>query len=556
MLFKSLLQVALLATMALPATASVDTLSEDVLANLAAMRAVYRAEYAPAEWKKKYVSYDLETEYMRAVDAVRAEKPLTMKVARQILRRFIYAMQDYHVSISFVATETASLPLTIKGAGDRYFIAYIDRNKLSEDSFPFHIGDEVMQFDGKPVAEAVAEVQAETPANVPATDKAMAEYALTLRRASRGLNVPHGPVELGIKAKGSTQIQTQQLIWDYSPELIASPSAHNGLFSTNKKTSSLFRPHMETQMLEPMAAGNPYGVGARVTFTPDLGTKIWESADDNVFNAYIYQNEEGKLIGYVRISAYVVDDYVKAVADFAKIIKRFEATTQAMVIDQVNNPGGSVFYLYTLASMLSDQPLKTPRHRMSITQADVQEALKMIEALKSVKNDEDAKKVLNDFDGYPVSYEFARFTLSYAQFFVDQWNAGHKLTEPYWIAGVDHINPGAVNYTKPILLLVNNLDFSGGDFFPTILQDNQRATILGARTAGAGGYVNDITIPNNIGVAGFRCTESIAERVNGNPIENLGVTPDIAYEMSADDYTKNYAPYLKVIRDSIKDLIK
>jgi C-terminal processing protease CtpA/Prc len=251
-------------------------------------------------------------------------------------------------------------------------------------------------------------------------------------------------------------------------------------------------------------------------------------------------------------------DYTKAVAEFSKIIGLFESSTDGMIIDQANNPGGSVFYLYALASMLTDKPLKTPRHRMAITQADIQDALDLIKNLEGIKNDEDAKKMgqPSDLDGYPASYELARFALSYARFFVSEWNAGRKLTRPYWIGGVDHINPAPIHYTKPILLLTNHLDFSGGDFFPAILQDNRRITILGSRTAGAGGYVNDVKVPNNIGVNAFRCTESIAERVDGNPIENLGVKPDIEYEMTVDDFTQNYAPYVKAIQTTIASLTK
>jgi hypothetical protein len=368
-----------------------------------------------------------------------------------------------------------------------------------------------------------------------------------------------------------------QLIWDYAPEKVSPRgtltsaqlpliglNADNFLDSLNadvatSQQSALFHPQMSVQLGDaPLAADNPYTTGTRKSFMPDLGTKVWESGDDNLFYAYIYKTEDRKLVGVVRIASYEAPDYPKALADFAKIVTLFQATTDDMVIDQVNNPGGSVFYLYGLAGMLTDQPLTAARHRMAITQADVSQALTTITKLKAVQNDDDAKKALSpgDLDGYPATYEFARFQLANAEFVVDEWNAGRKLTNPYWIGGVDHINPGAVHYSKPILLLINHLDFSGGDFFPTIMQDNKRVTILGGRTAGAGGYVNDVQVPNNVGIDAFRCTESIAERVDGNPIENLGVKPDIEYEMTAADYTDGYAPYIKAVQAEASALAK
>jgi hypothetical protein len=214
--------------------------------------------------------------------------------------------------------------------------------------------------------------------------------------------------------------------------------------------------------------------------------------------------------------------------------------------------------LYNLASMLAIQPLATPRHRIAITQAEVLEATATIAKLKTVKTDADAKKAFltDNEQSFPVSYEFAQFSLNFSRFIVSEWKAGRKLTNPYWLEGVDHINPGRTHYSKPILLLINQLDFSGGDFFPAILQDNKRVTILGTRTAGAGGYVNDIAVPNNVGVDSFRCTESIAERVDQNPIENLGVKPDVDYSMVDSDYQGNYQAYAKAIQGAIVTLIK
>lgn len=537
-----------------------DTLSDALVENLTAMKSVYRTEYAPAAWKKTYANYDLDTSFQHAVTDAKSNPNLNQTQAREILKNFIYAMKDYHTSISFVSTESATLPFTVKGAEDRFFLAYIDRSKLPESTFPFHVGDELVSFDGKPALDAVMEVQTQTTENVPATDRALAELSLTSRRAARGLKVPQGPVMLGIKTQGSDKISNTQLIWEYTAEQIKPRGDINFVKRNHKKPSLIQSPMMDVDFSQKLEADNPYALGARKTFTPDLGNKIWQSNDSDTFYAYMYMNKDKKLIGYLRLPSYHVDDYIKAVADFKAVIQRFEANTDAMIIDQADNPGGSVFYLYTLASMLTDQPLQTPQHRMSITQSEVLNARKAISLLQQIKTDEDARRIMptlmNDADGYPISYELAQFMLDYNRMIVAEWDAGHKLTRPYWIEGVDHINPASVHYTRPILLLTNHLDFSGGDFFPTIMQDNKRVTIMGSRTAGAGGYVNDVQIPNNIGVASFRVTESIAERVNGNPIENLGVTPDINYEMTPMDYQTNFKPYTTKIQETVNSLIK
>lgn len=532
-----------------------DTLADDVLNNLSIMRSVYRSEYAPAAWKKQYAGWDLETEYAKAVAAVRAKPNLTIADSREIFKDFIYSMKDYHTSIKFASTETATLPFTAIEGGGRVFIAEVDRTKLSEDAFPFKAGDEIVTFGGQPVAKAVDELEKQVIANVPATDRALAVSRLTSRSMNRGILVPQGPVVIGIRPQGETAVKHVQLIWDHTPEKI---NPRGDLFSDGFSRASIFKPTMNVDLLEDKkpVPTSPFAMGAKKSYIPALGPKVWESADDGIFHAYIYKAADRRLIGYVRIPGYIVEDYVKAIAEFAKVIERFENTTDAMVIDQIDNPGGSVFYLYGLASMLTDKPLLTPRHRMSITQNDVVEAVNIVQKLQDVKNDEDAKKAIpaSELDGYPASYEFARFTLGYAQFLVNEWNSGRKLTAPYWIGGVDHINPAKARYTKPILVVVNQLCFSGGDFFPTILQDNKRVTVFGSRTAGAGGYVLDVNVPNNVGVQTFRFTGSIAERVDGKPIENLGVTPDINYDLTAEDLTTNFAPYAKAIRTAVEGL--
>jgi C-terminal processing protease CtpA/Prc len=117
------------------------------------------------------------------------------------------------------------------------------------------------------------------------------------------------------------------------------------------------------------------------------------------------------------------------------------------------------------------------------------------------------------------------------------------------------VNPDPnVNYTKPILLLVNELDFSGGDFFPAILQDNNRAKIMGLRTSGAGGYILSVEFPSSLGLKSFSFTGSLARRMNNKPIENLGVTPDIPYDWTVNDFQNNYVDYKAAINKAVGSL--
>nr|NGX58766.1 hypothetical protein [Chlamydiota bacterium] len=45
-------------------------------------------------------------------------------------------------------------------------------------------------------------------------------------------------------------------------------------------------------------------------------------------------------------------------------------------------------------------------------------------------------------------------------------------------------------------------------------------------------------------------------RLNGQPIENLGVQPDIVNELTVEDISGNYQNYVKKIHETLKETIK
>lgn len=552
-------------------------MKKEMVSNLDTIQNIFEARYAPYDWKYKYAGWEMEREFQKAKNTVLAIQDISLKEYQQIVREVLQTTKDYHVAVRFFSTEAAELPFNVKGINGKYFFVALDHDKMPEE-YPLEIGDELIEFDGKPVHEVVETLRKGLGETNLETDQALAEICLTHRMGLRGDVVPRGPVTITVKSANSNKILSFQLIWNYQPEKIKS-----GMFGKKPSEDFLQAHHfknknfVDRQLLNPLAIDlgfakttlegdnetdsyhkdvtDPNALGLKKSFIPTLGPKAWETDDKNIFHAYIFFTPDNRPMGYIRIPHYILPPE-KAAEEFAQIVALMEETTEGLIIDQVNNFGGNVFCLYSLVAMLTDKPLHTPKHRMMITQQDVAEALQMLEELAPLSSNEEVKEALGtSLYGYPLNYQVVQFIRHYAQFIIEEWNAGHRLTQPHYLWGVDHINPSPhANYTKPILVIVNELDFSGGDFFPAILQDNHRAVIFGTTTAGAGGYIDGQSYGNRFGIAGIRLTASIAERINAQPIENLGVTPDIVYKLSENDVRYGYKEYTDAILKALNGM--
>lgn len=567
---RTLLLCGLLAPLTLFAGLGEENVKDRMLRDLDFIQNTFEVKYAPADWKKRYADWDLQTEIEKAKEQVLLCDDISIKSFQRIVSQFFKSTKDYHVGVTFWSTEWASLPFRVYGANGKYFITYIDRARLPSRSFPFQVGDELVTFNGRHTADVVQELREnEIGDSSPDTDQALAEFLLTQRTGAAGLVVPRGPVTISVRSNKTGVVTAYQIIWDYGPERIKdlpikSLSANKCLLQQKTLNDHVFFhkemtvPWVKALSERVKTAGlclDPNEMGARKSFVPLLGKILWQTDDTTSFYAYLFETPQRQKIGYVRIPNYHGGHY--EVEEFAEIIAYLEKHSSALIIDQNNNPGGSVFYLYGLASLLTDQPLQTPKHRMTITQGDVAFALHYESLFEDIKSDDDARAVLGDsMEGYPVNYQTSQFMLNFFRFIIDEWNSGRTLTQPYYLYGVDCINYHLeARYTKPILLLVNRLCFSGGDFLPAILQDNKRVTVFGTKTAGAGGYVEGYQYHNPFGVANIFYTGSIAERIDNNPIENLGVTPDIVYEITENDLQSNFSGYVDAVLQAVQNLL-
>lgn len=542
-----------------------------VLSDLEFIRHVFEVKYAPLAWKNEFSKWELNQAIDEAKAKIQSLPEPTIKECQVILRDFFNTTRDYHAGVRFYSTEMANLPFLIQRAEGRYFVSFVDRSQVSTKEFPFEVGDEILTFNGQPIKKVIEELrQQEFGLNTLETDQALAELNLTFRRGDMANVVPSGSVTVAGKQKQTNKNLSAQLKWNYIGEHIRDMSKFEHpvqwlvkkeeTLKNSLQINEFFNKFMVSHFWDPAAIKalqvNNHTIGARSSYIPVLGAeKVWTSESDNFFDAYIFESSSGKKIGYIRIAHYIGEK--DEVEEFGSIMNYFQDHTDALVIDQINNPGGSLFYLYGLVSTLADKPFFTPKHRIALTQGEVNMALTLLPYLEWIRNSEEARGALGEtMEGYPIDYEFIKLMKQFCYFIVDQWNEGKLFSDPTYLYGFNELKPHSdYRYSKPILLLVNSLDFSGGDFFPSILQDNKRATIMGVRTAGAGGYVINVEYPNHSGIKNFNLTGSIALRKDQKPIENLGVEPDVHYHLSVKDVQDGYKEYAAAIVTAVENLI-
>lgn len=284
-----------------------------------------------------------------------------------------------------------------------------------------------------------------------------------------------------------------------------------------------------------------YSIGAKRSYVPALGEITWEipqALADRAYYSCVCRAEDGGGIGYVRVPNY---NYNKdAVRIYEDIIARFEQTTQVMVFDQVNNAGGSMFQMYALLSMLTDRPLALPEHQITI---DEDYAAVAADIIADAELGED---LTPDERPPPERIAYARFVLAER---AAGRGTGYNLSRPVHLEGVAEILPATIHYTKKIVVLINELTFSAGEFLAATVQDNRRATLFGYKTAGAGGCAKRIPVPS--GNFELTVTWTIARRITGEYIENIGIRPDFTYQTVGEDFRNGHLGYRKALLAAI-----
>ncbi len=561
---------------------SKDKVRENARSDLSFLEHLVATKYAPLSWKKLLFDWDLEREVNRCKVKLLVQENLTTKYCQSVFAEFLESLNDYHAGVTFFSTEKAYLPFELKlsDTGKCFVVS------TAKTATNLQVGDEILEIEGTPILQIVESLRK---GRGSLADYAGAVRNITFRSAALGHPVPKGLVTIKTR-RASGIVRTLMERWRYTPESVADFSLVYPLapkevairatvFPERKSegaVSTVFGTTMVPYFLEEMQAqskiadrSSNFSMGDRNGFLPNFGTPVWQMSGEGPFRAYIFvvrdhQGIEHK-VGYVRIGTYLWTDLVADEGkdgpwkDFEAIISKMDAETDLLVVDQLNNPGGSVFYLYGLVSMLTDRPLDTPKHRLVLTQEDVNAAVGWLELLEDVYTDEQARVALGeDMEGFCIDVRGAEALRSYSRTVLAEWQNGHyDLTAPMPLLGFDKVYPHPrVNYEKPIVALINEDNYSCADLFAALFKDNERAVLVGKTTAGAGGFVYEVNFPNRSGIRRCSLTGSLAVRGDGSFIENLGVAPQIDLGFTEKDLqTGKFSDYTNSILSLIKDLL-
>lgn len=473
-----------------------------------------RNDYGPMEFKRTALGFDFEGVTKKYRDEIK--RAGSDEDFRFLLARYVGEFRDAHFSLRYPTKAVAKLGFTTDLVGDLVVINTIDRDTLPVHKFPFERGDIILSWDQSPPLAVAHELSRNLNVSYDLTGLRIGVFSLTSRNAGQ-VPLPAAPATLSIRQRATGAVKTVTLNWNLTaPDSKASPPMPAGLSDMCSEKSRI-RPPPSAQVIN----GVP-------------------------FTAFSFDSPKGR-IGFIRIPHYYPqNERGEEVAEerfeqYQKVIEEFERTTKGLIIDQDFNCGGSIVFVNKMFSLFYDRPFQ-PASIAFRASADQVSGL---------------RRQLNKFspadDGYPefkgVIDEIER-TL----------NQGGEMTKPLPMRGFmevkldmprgNRIQPNPIHYTKPIVLLINEMSGSGGDLFPALMKDFGRAKLLGTRTMGAGGHLwDDPRLQLKYSGEEVSLTRSLIYRPNGQPIENYGVEPHKPYPISMDDFLNGYSHYLKAAVD-------
>ena len=543
---------------------------EQRIADLTQLASQYAKNYGPYEWKRDVQGFDL----MRLT-------PWLQRIAhaddidfQEALIEYVASLNDAHDNIAFPTTFSASLPMSVDLYDGKVLIDGINRARLPIADFPFGIGDEIVAMDGRPVQEMMQSFRKYAiSANPRSTDRVAAARLMsrsqqimphiaglgtaatvTIRLAATGATntytipwvkngipvLSQGPLPSPVRGNGRMFLATDgQDITAGLPESTAATAAVFKMSDTAAADDTLPAYMDPIRPLLNVSVSKDYysvlGVGSRfpifalpagfVDLNAPCATCIVRPGEPQFYFLAAFTTASGVRVGFLRIPSMSPPSSAIALTQLDRAMALFGATTDALIVDVMRNPGGLVSFVEGVSQRLIPTPFNTIGFEIRATNSWL---FSFAAQLTNARlNPATPPAVLANLE--------ANYNEVLAAF---NENRGRSAPISLNSTGSLQLLPVAGAYTKPLMVLTDEFSASGGDMLPAIIQSNNRGKIFGWRTMGAGGSVVAFSGPA-FTESIFRITVSLMNRLHvvNTPdfppapyIENIGVRPDITVD--------------------------
>jgi len=505
----------------------------------------YARNYAPAPWKAQSLGFNLFNTGSW-LTRVRAAKDDLEYLG--IVLEFTGSFRDTHTSVTVPSTLYVRLGFTTDLYDDKVVVDSISRASLPEATYPFGVGDEVVSVDGKSVAELIVEFskylqmgndratkrfaaatiarryQEYSPRIVELGDTAKVEVRRAGQAATETFDIPW--IKTGVGVRGFGPLPGFETSSTAEPE---SPRAHAPLDRIRQRVLPGHRRYGD-EFLASIGAVRPgfdLPEGATVRLNSPVYSAVYEV--------------EGFKIGFLRVQNFSFG--TTTLRTIRSEIAYFQENADGLVLDITRNPGGSCQFEELAKSVIPGKWQSTgDRFRPT---------LELIGYWRS----ELSYAGLLGYTAEQVAALQGQLTM------LEETYGKGELLAPAFPAceyAFEKESPETA-FSKPAILLIDELSISAADFFAVTFKDNKRGLLVGKRSNGAGGAV-----------FGDRAISFMTELQSSNTIslgtrpgttdryfENIGVEPDIELElMTLDNLNtkgKSYVDgFTKVIVDEIK----
>jgi hypothetical protein len=532
----------------LPGPVCAQLTSDQRLLDFQNLAALFAKRYAPADWKRQAVNFDVSNlkPWLDRVSAAKDDLEFY-----EIEAEYVGNLQDTHTgfqnSSSFVARLGAG-PITggiligmlVDVYDGKVLFDYISRTLFPIATYPFVVGDELVSVDGVSSEDWINRLSVWRRYGNPATTRRFASQSLVTRSQAvfpRAVETGNSSVIQVRRASGALETYTIPWFKTGYPLTTAGPVPSPRLTEASAPPQPDYLKllddlhHYQLPDNDPLnyfvtlgARAPHFSLGFPSTFVQRLGRN---ATDFHYSGTY---TSGGSTIGFLRIPNFAPASMVATVAELKAEIDFMQKNTDGLIVDVTRNPGGSC-YMLDAAAALIPYPFYFFGEQLRATESLVNSFESALESAKFTGAD----------PGIIATYQ------QYLDETKAAYLANRGMTDPIpacrqtnSTAAPISVNnqPASTVYTKPVIVLVDELSISAADIFPSMIQDNGRALLVGARTSGGGGSVSSWptgfyseSFSTNTNSLVIRKHPIVTPEYPAAPyVENIGARPDVPLE--------------------------